>query len=261
MFSRCPKCGHRPLPEDQALPAACPACGVILAKVEQRMKDDTEAPWNTRRRPRRHVQDDGPQEPTALRTLLLNVPTQVDPLVFWSSVALWGVFALWGLNLITQDYRTGELGASFIHRPLLVFHEAGHVVFRLFGEWVMVLGGTLGQLLMPAILGGALLLKNRDPFGASIGLWFLGVSLLDVAPYMYDALHPQLMLLSGTTGEEGGHDWIYLFSSMGLLQKSQRLGALVHYLGACVVLLALVWGAWLLRLQHARLSGAPRPDA
>jgi len=102
------------------------------------------------------------------------------------------------------------------------------VVFRLFGQWIMVLGGTLGQLIMPAILGGALLFKNRDPFGASIGLWFFGVSLLDIAPYMYDALDPQLMLLSGTTGEEGGHDWIYLFTSVGLLGKAQIIGGLVH---------------------------------
>lgn len=28
----CPKCGHAPLPADQALPAACPACGIVLAK-------------------------------------------------------------------------------------------------------------------------------------------------------------------------------------------------------------------------------------
>jgi hypothetical protein len=123
------------------------------------------------------------------------------------------------------------------------------------GEWMTILGGTLGQLIMPTILGGALLVKNRDPFGASIGLWLLGVSLLDVAPYVYDALHPQLMLLSGTTGEEGGHDWIYLLSSMGLLPKAQLLGGLVHKLGALVVLLALGWGAWVLRRQYARVAG------
>jgi hypothetical protein len=156
--------------------------------------------------------------------------------------------------LIAQDYRTGQMGSSFIHRPLLIFHEAGHVVFRLFGEWVTVLGGTLGQLIMPAILGGALLIKNRDPFGAAIGLWFVGVSLLDIAPYMYDALHPQLMLLSGMTGEDGGHDWIFLFSSLGLLQKSQFIGALVHKIGALMVVIALSWGTWVLLLQYRRMQ-------
>ncbi|NVO06661.1 MAG: zinc ribbon domain-containing protein [Rhodoferax sp.] len=254
MLTRCPKCAHTPLPEDQALPAACSACGAILAKVAHLLEDDEEAvPPRGAARSRRSVQGRNSAHangaPSALRTLLLHPATEADPVVFWSRAALWLAFALWGLNLMAQDYRVGEIGASFIHRPLLVFHEAGHVVFRLFGEWLMVLGGTLGQLLMPAILGAALLRQNRDPFGASIGLWLLGVSLLDIAPYLYDALHPQLMLLSGATGEDGGHDWIYLLSSLGLLEKSQALGALVHHLGAGVVLLALGWGAWLLWLS------------
>jgi hypothetical protein len=110
-------------------------------------------------------------------------------------------------------------------------------------------------LIVPAILGGALIVKNRDPFGASIGLWLFGVSLLDISPYMYDALHPQLMLLSGTTGEEGGHDWIFLFSSVGLLQKAQFIGGLCHILGALIVLLSIAWGACVLRRQQMRLHG------
>ena len=96
----------------------------------------------------------------------------------------------------------------------------------------MFLGGTLGQLLMPLLLAGALLRKNRDPFSAAIGMWFFGVSLLDVSPYLYDALSPQLMLLPGRTGEEGGHDWIYLLNSLGLMAKAHMLGGLTHTLGA-----------------------------
>ena len=156
---------------------------------------------------------------------------------------------------------TGVLGLSLA--AWLVLVSLGQVAIVIVGgwawsqpvPWMMVLGGTLGQLLMPALLAAALLLKNRDPFGAAIGLWLFGVSLLDVAPYMFDALHPQLMLLSGTTGEEGGHDWIHLFSSMGLLPRAQFIGALTHKLGALVVLLALAWAAWLLRLQWRRRAG------
>ena len=118
-----------------------------------------------------------------------------------------------------------------------------------------ILGGTLGQLLMPLVMAGALLFARQDPFGASVGTWFLGVSLLDVAPYMVDALHPQLMLLSGTTGEEGGHDWIYLFDSMGLLARAQAIGGVTHKLGALVILASLAWGAWVLRRQYPRLAG------
>lgn len=232
MFQSCPKCGHSPMPANQSLPAACPACGVILAKLAQALNKSDDKP-----------SDIG---------LLPDIPTRMDPVTLWARVALLVAFAVWGASLIGMDYRTGEMGTSFIHRPLLVFHEAGHVLFRLLGEWMMVLGGTLGQLIMPAILGGALLVKNRDPFGASIGLWFFGVSLLDVAPYVYDALHPQLMLLSGMTGEDGGHDWIFLLSSLGLLPKAQIIGAVVHKLGALIVILALGWGLWILRIQHHR---------
>jgi hypothetical protein len=117
-----------------------------------------------------------------------------------------------------------------------------------------VAGGTLGQLIMPAILCGALLVTHRDPFGAAIGLWLFGVSLLDVAPYLYDALDPQLTLLGGGTGEEGGHDWIYLLGELHLLKRAHGLGWLVHKLGAVIVLLSLAWGGWLLWRQRTRLG-------
>ena len=249
MFPQCPKCSHAPLPREQAFPVACPGCGVILAKIGASV---SRAPL---------VSSEGtPEEAISERvsgmlSLLTHVPERVDAIRFWGRVALLGFFALWGLYLIWLDHRTGEIGASFIHRPLLIFHEAGHVIFRLFGEWMMVAGGTLMQLIMPLVLAGALLLKNRDPFGASIGLWFFGVSLLDVAPYVYDAKKPVLTLLGGQTGEEGGHDWIYLLSSMGLLAKSQGIGWIVHKVGALVLLIALAWGAWLLNAQRRNLAG------
>lgn len=241
---RCPKCGHAPLPSDQAFPAECPGCGVILARIGA-------APRRAAV-PSSAVERD---EAAGLRDWLWHVPAQVDVTAFRLRVALLVAFAVWGVRLAWMDYREGEIMNSFIHGPLLVFHEAGHVAFRPFGEWVAVLGGTLGQLLMPAVLGAALLWKNRDPFGAAIGLWLFGVSVLDVAPYMYDALEPQLTLLGGGTGNDSFHDWIYLFDSVHQLRHAQRIGAFTHALGAAIVLLALAWGAGVLRLQRRRIAG------
>ncbi len=248
-YSRCPRCGHRPLPLDQALPAACPACGVILAKVAAAKRHRHTSGASAAR-----SADDG----STLRERLLHVPERVDSLHWWGRVVLLALFTLWGLRLIALDHRHGEIGGSFIHGPLLLFHEAGHVLFRPLGEWMTVAGGTLMQLLMPLLLMLALLLKNRDPFGAAIGLWLLGVSLLDVAPYMYDALQPQLMLLSGTTGEEGGHDWIHLLTPLGWLPRAQALGTLTHRLGALVLLLSLGWAGCVLRLQRERVARPSR---
>ena len=241
MFETCPKCGHSPLPANQALPAECPACGVILAKVGL-------AP------PRERVVFED-AEPRGLRALLRHVPEQVDTSAFKARVALLVFFAIWGLRLAWMDYRDGEMGGSFIHAPLLIFHEAGHVIFRPFGQWVAVLGGTLGQLLMPAILGAALLWKNRDPFGAAIGLWLFGVSVLDISPYMYDAFEPQLTLLGGGTGNDSFHDWIYLFDSVHQLGHAQGMAAFTHAVGVMLVLLALGWAAAILRLQRRHLAG------
>ncbi|HEY5807683.1 MAG TPA: hypothetical protein VIT67_06930 [Povalibacter sp.] len=135
-----------------------------------------------------------------------------------------------------------------------MFHEAGHVIFSLFGEFVTVLGGSLAQLMLPAILAGALLLRNRDPFGAAFGTWFFGVSLLNLAPYIYDSLQPQLILLGGHIGEEGGHDWIYLLSETGLLKYAHGLGSLTHKVGVLVMLVSAVWAGWLLLKQKARIG-------
>ena len=244
MHTSCPKCGHAPLPADQAFPAECPGCGVILARV------GTATPARAR--------SDGAQrsEGGASESWLWHVHEPVDEFAVKARAGLLLVFAAWGLRLCWLDYRDGAIMNSFIHGPLLIFHEAGHMIFRPFGEWVSVLGGTLGQLLMPALLGVALLWKNRDPFGAAIGLWLFGVSVLDVAPYMYDAWEPQLTLLGGGTGNDSFHDWIYLFDSVNQLHHAQRIGAITHALGVAIVLLALAWGAGVLRVQRRRIAGA-----
>ena len=241
MLEHCPKCGHAPLPADQAFPAECPACGVILARASVAMNE----------RPVVHAV----AEPADDDSLLWHVPDKVDATAFRLRAALLAFFAIWGLRLSWMSYREGDMMNSFIHGPLLVFHEAGHVIFHLFGQWVTVAGGTLGQLLMPAILCGALLWKNRDPFGAAIGLWLFGVSLLDVAPYMYDAWEPKLTLLGGGTGNDSFHDWIYLFDSVNQLHHAQAIGGFTHALGVAIVLLALAWGAGVLRLQRRHLAG------
>jgi hypothetical protein len=252
MYTRCPKCGHAPLPADQSLPAACGGCGVILAKVAQTVQRPAQAVRDAFQAANDsgEIEDEGP----TLMDRFLQVPEQVDPMLFWGRCALFASFAIWGWVLVGLDVRTGAMNSSFIHRPLLIFHETGHVIFIILGKWMTIFGGTLGQLVMPLVMAGALLLKNRDSFGAAIGLWLFGVSLLDVAPYLYDALEPQLMLLNGQTGEAGGHDWIYLLSSMGLLAKAQTLGLVVHKLGALVVIAALVWVAWVLKLQYAQID-------
>jgi hypothetical protein len=121
----------------------------------------------------------------------------------------------------------------------------------------MTLGGTLGQHLLPLVAGYALLVNRRDPFGAALCFWLLGFSTIDMAVYMYDAFDPQLTLLGGATGAESdGHDWQNIFGDTGLLRHARGIGLFFGFAGRAMMLLALLWAGWILRLQRGRLSGS-----
>jgi len=139
-----------------------------------------------------------------------------------------------------------------MHNILLPIHEAGHVLLRPFGEFMTILGGSLFQLALPFAIGVAFIVKQHDNFGAAIGVWWASVSLMDLSPYIYDALHPQLVLLGGSTGEDGPHDWIYLLSALGRLRNAHFWGGCAHVCGGLLMFAALVWaGAVLWRSREA----------
>jgi hypothetical protein len=133
-------------------------------------------------------------------------------------------------------------GDSILHVPNLVFHEAGHVLFAVFGRFASVLGGSLFQVALPVGLGVAFL-RRDDTFGAAVCTWWAGQNLVDVAPYIADARALQLVLLGGYTGAEvEGHDWEFLLSEMGWLHLDRSLGLAAHRLGLAVMAGAIVWG-------------------
>lgn len=120
----------------------------------------------------------------------------------------------------------------------LAFHEAGHLFLIPFGETAHFLGGTLGQLAVPAGLAGYFLVKRRQPFAAAVCVWWAGENLINIAVYMADARALQLDLVGG-----GEHDWNTLFYQFGLLGEESvaRISGLTR--GASLVLMAagLAW--------------------
>jgi hypothetical protein len=245
---RCPKCDF---PRASATdPAVCRSCGLVFAKWAQRVLGQERLP------DRAAEGSAGEEHPARWREIVLPAVERTDPVAFYARCALWLAFLVWGLYFVSLDLKTNEIGASFMHRVNLVFHEAGHVLFMPFGHFMMVLGGTLGQLLMPAIAATVLLIKNRDPFGASIGLWWLGQSVMDTAPYINDARDLQLMLLGGGTGQDrpGMHDWENILLDLGLIEHERGLALAADRVGEALLLTALAWGACLLYRQYQGLE-------
>ncbi len=128
MALQCPKCGHpRSASTDEA--TQCAACGLVFAKWAQRVLGKEALPA------RDADADDSVR--ARLARWLFPAVDRVDPVVFYGRCALFVAFAVWGLYFVSLDLKTNEIGASFMHRVNLVFHEAGHVLFMPFGSFLL----------------------------------------------------------------------------------------------------------------------------
>lgn len=191
--------------------------------------------------------------------LLFTEARPADRLTWMGRAALLLGLVIWGWSLMTSSIASNAAGESVLHLVNLPFHEAGHVIFSFLGRFMGVLGGTLGQLLIPALCVGTFLLKSRNPFGAAVALWWLGENFLDIAPYINDARALDLMLLGGVTGKEveDYHDWEYLLRALGWLAYDQALARAAHLLGATLMVLSWLWGGALLHRQWKQSRSAP----
>ena len=254
-YDKCPKCSFAPLPADQSFPAACPRCGLILAKF------GAAPPAGSRSATALASARGGDPEygeESPLQRLLgafTHVPAQVLR-TYWylriAGIAAMVLATLW--LLLRYDLESGKGGLWLVHAFITPFHEFGHLAFKPFGEFMMLAGGTIGQHAVCVGLGAYFLVRNRDPYAAALMLWVFGYSVLAMATYMYDAWNPQMTLLTGRTGDTGAHDWIDLFGDMGLLPRAQAIGRTFHKLAYVVQFAAIGWAAWLVAKQAARLS-------
>ena len=95
-------------------------------------------------------------------------------------------------------------------------HEAGHPLVGIFSARLAVYGGTLAQLLFPAVCMLEFWRRRATLSYALCGIWF-GQSLLSVARYLADARAMQLPLAG--FGEHSLHDWNLILSRWGLLRE------------------------------------------
>jgi len=184
------------------------------------------------------------------KILLFGQSEPVNAFVFWGRVLVFILILLYSWKFITFPLEP-NMGHSFLHNVDLVFHEAGHIIFMPLGRFMSILGGSLMQVLVPLIFAGAFLLYYRNPFAASVTFWWVGQSLVDIAPYIYDARNRELVLLGGITGRDDStvHDWYNILSQLDLLRFDHAIAQGTKTLGVMVILGALVWGGWVLKRQ------------
>jgi hypothetical protein len=120
----------------------------------------------------------------------------------------------------------------------LVFHEAGHPLFGLFGVTIGFLGGTLMQLLVPLLVLGSCWYKRETVAIGLAGLWFFQ-NFLNIARYMADARTQELPLVGG-----GEHDWATLFGQWGLLAQDTAIAGAMKTLGWIGMVCCVGWLIW-----------------
>jgi hypothetical protein len=152
---------------------------------------------------------------------------------------LLALLAWWTWQFVPHPLEWVVMNSSFLHVVNLPFHEAGHVFFAPFGEFMHILGGSLGQIIIPIVCAVAFARRN-DGFGMAVCVWWAGQSLVDVAPYIADARALQMPLIGGGTGAEvEGHDWEAILTRLGWLPLDHRIGMGVHIVGSVVMIAAL----------------------
>lgn len=133
-------------------------------------------------------------------------------------------------------------------------HEFGHLCFGIFGsEWLAVAGGSIMQLLVP-VLVAVLFWRQRERLGVAVCGGWLAISLGRMAWYMADARVLELDLTSFSP-DASGHDWNYLFKSVGLIAHDTEIAGLVRMVGWLVLLAGTLYGLrelW----QRPRAAGA-----
>jgi hypothetical protein len=258
----CPKCGLR-----QVVGASCLSCGIIFEKYRRRQAEALSNPAVPQLGAQTGMSPESVEIAveeqfgmvSSLKQLMLSPANRENPLVIGLKAALLLGLAIWGARFVFSSISSNYAGHSFMHLVNLPFHEAGHIIFRPFGRFITSLGGSLGQVLMPAVCLITLLVKTRDAFGAAVCLWWAAENFIDIAPYINDARAGIMPLLGGNTGRSapyGFHDWQYILTETGLLRYDHVLARACHGLGTFLMLLAIAWAALVLYREYQSVSEA-----
>lgn len=162
----------------------------------------------------------------------------------WPKVSRWElVGGLAGIGVLSLLILTANDGwIPVLNDADLIFHEAGHVVYGLFGSTPALYGGTLGQLSFPLAAGASFWARRQVVATALCAAWFFE-NFFNIARYMADA-RAQLLPLVGCDGGPHCHDWRRIFIRWGALQSDTLVAAWTRVLGWAGLILTAAWLLW-----------------
>ncbi len=120
----------------------------------------------------------------------------------------------------------------------LAFHEAGHLIYRIFGDTAELYGGVLGQLTFPIAAAATFFFRRQAHGVAGAAVWGLQ-NLFNIARYMADARARELPLIGGTE-----HDFEHIFTRWGVLHRDVAIAGTTRTLAWLGLAAVLGWLTW-----------------
>lgn len=149
----------------------------------------------------------------------------------WQPIAAMAAIAVMLYYAYVLERRVPLLGSAD-----LGFHELGHMLTRPFGETFSFIMGSGTQVLIPVSLATYFWLTRRDPQAAFLLGW-AATSMQDVSVYIADAPFERLQLIGGD------HDWAFLLSKWGMIDRADTLAGIVWVLGLAAGIAGLIVAA------------------
>jgi hypothetical protein len=126
---KCPKCSF----EQPAQNVECIHCGLIFEKYKRRHSAPSVSKSLTMAQAEFATDAGG-----IIKNLFFFVKPETNPLIFGARVLLFLIILVWGLIFIFSAMESNTIGNSFWHLVNLPFHEAGHIIFRPLGRFMMM---------------------------------------------------------------------------------------------------------------------------
>jgi hypothetical protein len=121
----------------------------------------------------------------------------------------------------------------------LFMHEGGHGIFKIFGQFMYFLGGSLIQVIIP--VAALIVFLRTSGLRSLIGtLYWLGHNLINISIYVADAPKQQLTLIS----RHAMHDWRWILGRMGMLDSAGDFAAVISFLGVVALVGAIGVGVY-----------------
>jgi hypothetical protein len=155
-----------------------------------------------------------------------------------------------GVALLLRSQLTRGFLAAALDGADLLFHEAGHPLFSIFGwRFLAILGGTLGQLAFP-LAAAVIFARRRETVSFAVAMTWVGFNLVNIGTYAGDG---EARLLPLVGADRDGHDWWNMLGALGIRGSAPGIGRFIRFWGWTLEAVAPTWAAaaWLLSRLRA----------